>query len=125
MRRLVDCSLSRSNNVLGFAWPNSVRTESKGAEKAPADMINQIRQELSTDPVQDDWVQWIRWFLADPAKRTISPFSQLTVSNYVEQKINEHTDASLRVAEQLSFGNPELTKRVDDALSALHQNKQP
>ena len=97
----------------------------KGAEKTPADMINQIRQELSTDPVQDDWVQWTRWFLADPAERTISPFSQITVSNYIEQKINENTDTSLRVAEQLSFGNPQLNKRIDDALSALHQNKQP
>jgi len=56
----------------------------KGAEKTPADMVNQIRQELSTDPVQDDWVEWTRWFLADPAERTISPFSQITVSNYNE-----------------------------------------
>jgi WD40 repeat protein len=97
----------------------------KGTEKTPADLINEIRQELRTDPVQDDWVQWTRWFLADPGVRTISPFSQVTVSNYVEQKINENTDTSLRVAEQLSFGNPDLTKRIDDALSALHKNKQP
>ena len=102
-KRVVTSSADRTARVWDFApqpskthvWlPELVEvicrgtlTESgsfKGAEKTPADMVNQIRQELSTDPVQDDWVEWTRWFLADPAERTISPFSQITVSNYNE-----------------------------------------
>jgi hypothetical protein len=43
------------------------------------EIINQLRQESKHDPDDDDWVTWERWFLADPATRTISPFSKQTV----------------------------------------------
>jgi WD40 repeat protein len=94
-------------------------------EKPPADLLNQIRQELTTDSEHDDWVVWARWFLSDPAARTISPFSAITVSNYIEQKIKEDTDASLHAAEMVSLGNPELAKRIANARAALHQNIGP
>jgi WD40 repeat protein/tRNA A-37 threonylcarbamoyl transferase component Bud32 len=49
-----------------------------------ANTINQIRRELNQEPEADDWMVWGRWFLADPAARTISPFSTIRVSDHVE-----------------------------------------
>ena len=54
-----------------------------------ADTINQIRQDLNHEPDNDDWVVWGRWFLADPAARTISPFSKITVAEYRRDQIKE------------------------------------
>ena len=45
-----------------------------------ADTINRIRETLSGASVEDDWVVWGRWFLADRAPRTISPFTKLTAT---------------------------------------------
>ncbi|HSU52810.1 MAG TPA: WD40 repeat domain-containing serine/threonine-protein kinase [Candidatus Dormibacteraeota bacterium] len=42
-----------------------------------AQFINELRRKLSETTAQDDWVRWGRWFLADPATRTVSPFSQI------------------------------------------------
>jgi hypothetical protein len=55
-----------------------------------ADIINQIREELNHGSDHDDWVVWGRWFLADPATRTISPFSTRTVPEYIEDRIKEN-----------------------------------
>jgi WD40 repeat protein/serine/threonine protein kinase len=41
--------------------------------------LNQIRRELEQSSHSDDWTIWGRWFLADPATRTISPFSKVRV----------------------------------------------
>jgi WD40 repeat protein/serine/threonine protein kinase len=49
-----------------------------------ADVINQIRQELNHTSEDNDWVVWGRWFLADPATRTISPFSKKTIPDRIE-----------------------------------------
>jgi len=55
-----------------------------------ADVINQIRQELNDQPAHDDWVVLGRWFLADPATRTISPFSTRTVPEYLADQSKEN-----------------------------------
>ena len=52
--------------------------------------INRIRQELNHQPDKDDWVVWGRWFLADPATRTISPFSKITGPEYLADHAKEN-----------------------------------
>jgi hypothetical protein len=52
------------------------------------EVLNQIRQKLNQDPGDDDWSVWGRWFLADRATRTISPFSKVTVPEYLENRVN-------------------------------------
>jgi WD40 repeat protein/serine/threonine protein kinase len=86
-----------------------------------AEVINQIRQELYQTPDNDEWVQWGRWFLADPATRTISPFSKIPVPEYIENRIKENTAASLAEAERLAVGNTELSERIALARSTLEQ----
>jgi WD40 repeat protein len=85
------------------------------------DMLSQIRQRLTQAPDDDEWVQWGRWFLADPATRTISPFSKVTVPEYIENRIHDDTVASLAEAERLSVGNRDLSERVARAERTVEQ----
>ena len=55
------------------------------------EMLDQIPQKLNQEPGDDDWAVWGRWFLGDRAKRTISPFSKITVPEYIENQIKEKT----------------------------------
>ena len=57
--------------------------------------LNQIRQRLAQAKDDDGWVLWGRWFLADPATRTISPFSKITVPDYIENRVKEQTRGSV------------------------------
>jgi WD40 repeat protein/tRNA A-37 threonylcarbamoyl transferase component Bud32 len=41
--------------------------------------LSELRRKLNAAPDEDDWAQWGRWFLADPATRTISPLSRATI----------------------------------------------
>ena len=78
---------------------------------------------MNQEPGDDDWVVWGRWFLADRATRTISPFSKITVPQYIENRIKEKTPQSLDEAEQLAIGNPELLQRISEARKTLEQTK--
>jgi dipeptidyl aminopeptidase/acylaminoacyl peptidase len=85
--------------------------------------LEQIRQKLNAEPSDDDWVVWGRWFLADPSTRTISPFSKITVPEYIEGRIKEHTTESLDEAERLAAGNPGLLQQISQARNTLEQTK--
>ena len=78
---------------------------------------------LNQEPGDDDWVVWGSWFLADRATRTISPFSKITVPQYIENRIKERTPQSLDEAEQLVVGNPKLLQRIFEARRTLEQPK--
>jgi hypothetical protein len=67
---------------------------------------------------------WGHWFLADPATRTISPFSQLTIPQYIEDRIKENTAESLDEAERLATGNSNLLARISEARKTLEKTKQ-
>ncbi|MGA2749095.1 MAG: hypothetical protein ABSG59_09990 [Verrucomicrobiota bacterium] len=88
-----------------------------------AGTLNQIRQKLNQAIDNDDWVVWGRWFLADPAARTISPFSKITVPQHIEDQIKEGTAESLDAAERLAFGNTNLLRRISQARAALKPTK--
>jgi eukaryotic-like serine/threonine-protein kinase len=57
------------------------------------EILNQLRQRLNRESNDDGWVRWGRWFLADPATRTISPSSKQTVAEYLESRSKENTEA--------------------------------
>ena len=84
-----------------------------------AHLLKQIREQLNREFPANDWVTWGRWFLADRSTRTISPFSKITVPEYIENRIKENTAESLDEAEQLAVGNPELLKRIAHAKQSL------
>jgi len=81
-------------------------------------VLEEIREQLGKSSVDDDWTVWARWFLADRSTRTISPFSKITVPEYIENRIKENTPASLDAAEQVALGSAELLGRIAKAREA-------
>ena len=88
-------------------------------------MLNEIRKELAKAPADDEWATWGRWFLADRSTRTISPYSNITIPEYIENRIKENTPASLDEAEMLAVENTELLKRITRAREALPKPAAP
>jgi hypothetical protein len=83
------------------------------ATKLPRiEILSQIRQRLDLEANDNDWGLWGRWFLGDPDTRTISPFSRITVPEYIERRIKEHTLDSLDEAERPAAGNSDLLQRI-------------
>jgi hypothetical protein len=93
--------------------------------KDSAETLKQIKEQLDHKSPDDDWVVWGRWFLADRATRTISPFSKITVPEYIENRIKENTAESLDEAERLAIGNAELLNRIAKARNALQSSSPP
>ena len=90
-----------------------------------AETLAQIRRKLNAAPGDNDWVSWGRWFLGDPATRIISPFSSITVPQYIENRIKEQTAESLDEAERLALGNVGLLERIRQARKAIKPTNQP
>jgi WD40 repeat protein/serine/threonine protein kinase len=64
-----------------------------------------LRQMLASGSGSDVYSRWATWFFADRSTRSISPFSSLTVPEYVQRRIEENTLESLQEAVQLSPTN--------------------
>ena len=83
-------------------------------------VVSNIRQKLNQTPDdKDEWTAWGRWLLADPATRTISPYSKITVADYIQRRIKENTAESLDETEQLACGNLDLLERISGARKKL------
>jgi WD40 repeat protein len=82
--------------------------------------VNEIREKLNQEANDDDWVVWGRWLLGDRATRTISPFSNITVPEYIESRIKENTRGSLAEAEQLA-DKTEVLQRISEGRTALRE----
>jgi WD40 repeat protein/class 3 adenylate cyclase/tRNA A-37 threonylcarbamoyl transferase component Bud32 len=108
--RLADAIAGQHLNDRGFF---------ESLNKDPADALKEIKDQLSRESAENDWVIWGRWFLADRSTRTISPFSKITVPEYIQNRIKERTAASLDEAEALAFGDSEIMKQISIARAAL------
>ena len=83
------------------------------------------RTQFNRAPAEDDWTILGRWFLADHSTRTISPFSKITVSEYIENRIKENTPESLDEAERLAVGGAGLLQRIEQAKKASAKQMAP
>ncbi len=90
----------------------------------PRTLIELIRRQLSLGAGDNDWTAWGRWLLADPQTRTISPFSKVTVPEYIEKQLKENTAEALAEAEELAFGNAGLLDHLVKADRALKETNQ-
>jgi tetratricopeptide (TPR) repeat protein len=84
-----------------------------------AETLKQIREQLSQPSENNEWGVWGRWFLADSSTRTISPFSKITVPEWIKRQFDEATVDALAELEQLaiSTGDRMLLERVGWAMS--------
>jgi WD40 repeat protein len=89
------------------------------------ELIKEIKEEIAREPIDNDWAIWGRWFLADRSTRTISPFSKVTVPEYIEERIKENTEESLDEAKWLALGNTELLQRIAQAREKLSAASAP
>ena len=85
--------------------------------------LHRLKTKLSSDPDDGLWGTWGRWFLADPSARIVSPFSTVTLPQYVQSMIEEHTSGSLDEAEGLAHGNEQILGRISEARALLNPAK--
>ena len=85
--------------------------------------LDQVRQTLSEQRGNDDWLILGRWLLADSSTRTISPFSRITVAEWIERRFKENMTNSLAELEQfaISTGDALLLERVSQARQAIER----
>src|SRR5207249_6132800 len=71
--------------------------------------------------------RFMKWSVSDRGSRTISPFSRVTVSEWLENRINEGTVEGLRAAMQLDPANARVTAHFGRRLAdhALKQGSDP
>lgn len=110
MRICPDWLLRLSEALSGYRLNQQGILEPTELDRAKT--IAQIREDLKHLPDQEDGVRWGRWLLSERTNRTISPFSSLTVSEYINNLIDDPTKDSLESAEQLAAGNAELMQRI-------------
>jgi hypothetical protein len=68
---------------------------------------------LKMTPLQ----QFLKWSVADRRRRTISPFSQLTVSEWLDNRISEGTIEGLRAALRIDPANARVTAHLGRRLA--------
>jgi hypothetical protein len=119
---------------LGAAAPGWVRElaqavggyqlgESGGAEPVfdPWGQLVGIRDAVMKAGETNVFVPWARWFLADRARRTISPFSSIRVDDFVGRLIAEGGQGNLRDALELQPDNALALAK----LARLQLSKEP
>src|ERR1700687_4825445 len=82
-----------------------------------------LKRQVTESSASDVWTRWAEWFFADPATRTISPFSDVSVPEYVHLRIQENTLESLQEAVRLSPTNGLAFARL--ARRVLEQEDNP
>jgi hypothetical protein len=71
----------------------------------PPAQLFELKRQVSESTAGDLWTRWAKWFFANPATRTISPSSAITVPEYVQRRIHDNTPDNLREALSLSPDN--------------------
>jgi len=68
--------------------------------------IETLRKQLAALPAEDRWAQIGRWLLTEPTARTISPYSAVKVSDYVNRRTPSGSFAAIEEALRTSPGDP-------------------
>jgi WD40 repeat protein len=96
------------------------RINSQGLlETVPEREFLRVRASVRQSTAQDLYSRWARWLFADRNQRTISPFSTVSVPEYIERRIGENTRESLLEAIKLDPTNARAFARL--ALKTLSQ----
>jgi WD40 repeat protein/serine/threonine protein kinase/tetratricopeptide (TPR) repeat protein len=87
-------------------------------ETVPYDRLPTLKKQALAETTDDIWTRWAKWFFADPLDRAVSPSSDETVSQYIQNRINENTLTSLQEAVGLSLTNGTALTRLARSLVA-------
>ena len=86
----------------------------------PIDELFKLRQRLGHVQETDYYHTWVKWFFAEGATRTISPWSAFTFGEYVQRQVEQNSLGSLREAVLVSPGNALALARL--AVKVLAQD---
>src|SRR5262249_16241944 len=84
------------------------------------DSLKVVRAAASVRGANSFYTRWGRWFAADRANRTVSPFSKLTVPDEVASLLEEGSLASLRKALRIAPANHKVLMQL--AIRSLEQS---
>jgi Flp pilus assembly protein TadD len=85
-------------------------------ETVPYDRLPALKSQALASTTDDIWTRWAKWFFADPIDRAVSPSSGESVSQYIQNRINENTLPSLQEAVRLSSTNATALTQLARAL---------
>jgi len=95
------------------------------SEAVPLAEVLRIKRELMQSSAGDVCTRVAKWFFAERASRTISPYSATTFAEYVRGCIDENTLASLQEAVRLSPTNALATARLAKLVLAQDAKENP
>jgi hypothetical protein len=104
-----DVSLETTGQAENFKWltPEQVRAS---RERIAAKFLGSSSK---LTPLQ----RFLKWRVSDRGSRTISPFSQITIPEWLENRIKEGTIEALRAALQVDPGNTRVTAHLGRRLA--------
>jgi hypothetical protein len=103
-----------------------VRLDQKGtAEPAPVETLLKLKDRLAAGSSSDFYTRWGTWIFADRLTRTISPYSSMTLVEYVDCRIQENTLSSLQEAVRLSPSNASALARLARQILAQDSVQHP
>jgi WD40 repeat protein len=112
----------------GLAFPPSGQAEIPSF--LTSDQVGAIREKIAArfqapsatlTPLQ----RFLKWDALEPRNRTISPFSELSVVEWIENRIEQGAIDGLRSAMQVDPANPRLAAHLGKALADYALEKEP
>jgi tetratricopeptide (TPR) repeat protein len=94
-------------------------------ENVPANELWKLQQQLHANPRTGFYIRWGRWFFSDRTARTISPWSSISATEYIQRRIQENSLESLREALRLSPTNGLALSRLANLLLTGDQAQNP
>jgi len=96
-------------------------SRSRLSQIAPPDpsRVEKLRADLLASKADDAWTRFGRWYFSPPDQRAVSPWSKLSLQQYVDQLLALNTKESLNYARQLTFDHPAWALKIDAAQKAL------
>ncbi len=87
--------------------------------------IEKLRLELLASTATDPWMRFGKWYFTQSSERAVSPWSTVSLEQYVNQLLMLNTTESLAYARQIAFDHPQWMIKIDAAQKALAQVNQP
>jgi hypothetical protein len=115
----------QSSSLVGWFIAGKKFTETVVLDRVSPEEFPRLKAQLSSAPETDFYTHWAKWFLAPPATRNISPFSSITVPEYVQRRIEENTLESLKEAAALSPANGLAYARLARQVLAQNETDNP
>jgi eukaryotic-like serine/threonine-protein kinase len=81
-------------------------------ELVPSQRLEDVRQHLAQLSANDDYGQFLKWFLADRSTRTITPRSDIEWRSYAQILLERDRSAAMRRALSMTSDNPDIYARM-------------